>query len=76
MNDSNPDEIVVIGSIEELRAHAGDAVPGDSELDLHRPYVDSITWPAPNGGVMRRVPEIIDVWFDSGDGRPDRIISE
>ena len=36
------------------------------EMDLHRPYVDELTWDAPDGGTMRRVPEVIDVWFDSG----------
>ena len=35
--------------------------------DPHRPYVDEHTWPcAECGGEMRRVPEVIDVWFDSG----------
>ncbi len=38
-----------------------------SDLDLHRPYVDEVTLPCPTcGGTMRRVPELIDVWFDSG----------
>ncbi|RJS93395.1 isoleucine--tRNA ligase [Salinisphaera sp. Q1T1-3] len=66
VNDRNPDDVVVIGSIAELREHAGDAVPADEALDLHKPYIDDITWPAADGGTMRRVPEIIDVWFDSG----------
>ena len=52
-----------IGSVAELSEKAGRDL---SELDLHRPYVDDITWPAPDGGTMRRVPEVIDVWFDSG----------
>ncbi len=56
----------VIGSIAELREKCGDQVPPDDELDLHRPYVDRFTWPAPDGGTMRRVPDLIDVWFDSG----------
>ena len=56
-----------IGSIEELRTKCGDQLPADDEeLNLHRPYVDALTWPAPDGGTMRRVPETIDVWFDSG----------
>ena len=38
----------------------------DDRLDLHRPFVDDFTWPAPDGGTMRRVPDLIDVWFDSG----------
>lgn len=52
-----------IGSRAELSQKTGRDL---SELDLHRPYVDQITWPAPDGGTMRRVPEVIDVWFDSG----------
>lgn len=66
VNDNNPDDIVVIGSIAELRDYAGDQVADDDTLDLHKPQVDAITWPAADGGTMRRVPEIIDVWFDSG----------
>jgi isoleucyl-tRNA synthetase len=66
VNDDNPDDIVVIGSIAELREKAGDAVPADEMLDLHKPQIDEITWQATDGGTMQRVPEIIDVWFDSG----------
>ncbi|MDZ7807357.1 MAG: class I tRNA ligase family protein [Gracilimonas sp.] len=33
---------------------------------LHRPYIDDITWEAPDGGTMRRIPDLLDVWFDSG----------
>ena len=66
VNDTDPNDIVVIGSIAELREYAGDQVAGDDTLDLHKPQVDAITWQAANGGTMRRVPEIIDVWFDSG----------
>ncbi|MFA4873454.1 MAG: class I tRNA ligase family protein [Patescibacteria group bacterium] len=36
------------------------------EADLHRPFVDDIIFPCTCGGVMRRVPEVADVWFDSG----------
>ncbi len=37
------------------------------DFDLHRPYIDEVTLPCPKcGGVMRRVPEVLDVWFDSG----------
>ncbi len=56
----------VIGSVAELRERCGDEIPNDDELDLHRPFVDDFTWPAPDGGTMRRVPELLDVWFDSG----------
>lgn len=34
--------------------------------ELHKPYIDEITWSCDCGGVMHRVPEVIDVWFDSG----------
>ena len=37
------------------------------DFDLHRPFIDEITLPCPKcGGVMRRVPEVMDCWFDSG----------
>ncbi len=52
-----------IGSIAELEERTGRDL---SDLELHRPYVDEITWPAPDGGTMRRVQEVCDVWFDSG----------
>src|SRR3990170_4643714 len=34
--------------------------------DLHRPYIDGIELRCDCGGVMARVPEVVDVWFDSG----------
>lgn len=52
-----------IGSIAELEQKVGRKL---EDIDLHRPYVDRLTWPAPDGGTMRRVSEVIDVWFDSG----------
>lgn len=57
-----------IGSVAELSERAGRDLTG---LDLHRPYVDEIHFPCPDcgakrGGKMQRVPELIDVWFDSG----------
>ncbi len=36
------------------------------ELDLHRPYIDDVTWVNAEGDVMRRIPEVFDVWYDSG----------
>ncbi|MBI5618090.1 MAG: isoleucine--tRNA ligase [Gammaproteobacteria bacterium] len=56
----------VIGSIDELRQKCGGQLPPDAELDLHRPFVDELSWPAPDGGTMRRVSDVLDVWFDSG----------
>ncbi len=38
----------------------------DYELDLHRPYIDDVVLISEKGTELRRVPEIIDVWFDSG----------
>ena len=62
--DEETGERILIGSVAELSELAGRDL---RELDLHRPYVDEITFPNPNGGgTMRRVPEVIDVWFDSG----------
>ena len=63
--DDQTGEALAIGSVAELSQYTGRDL---SELDLHRPYVDEITFPNPNGGggIMRRVPEVIDVWFDSG----------
>lgn len=56
----------VIGSIAELREKCGQALDQGAELDLHRPFVDDLTWQGPDGGTMRRVPDVLDVWFDSG----------
>ncbi len=55
-----------IGSVEELKGKAG--FTGLKEpLDLHRPFVDQMTFDCPQcGAKMRRVPEVIDCWFDSG----------
>ena len=40
---------------------------GGGEVDLHRPYVDDVVLPCRKcGGVLRRVPEVADVWYDSG----------
>jgi isoleucyl-tRNA synthetase len=51
-----------IGSYEELRERSGVVLE-----DPHRPYVDEVAFPCPECGTeMRRVPEVIDVWFDSG----------
>ncbi len=53
-----------VGSVAELSELTGSDL---SSLELHRPYVDEIEFPCPQcTGPMRRVPELIDVWFDSG----------
>lgn len=53
-----------IGSIEELKAMS-DNCPDD--IELHRPYIDDVTIKCEKcGKQMKRVPEVIDCWFDSG----------
>ncbi|HAN32025.1 MAG TPA: isoleucine--tRNA ligase, partial [Myxococcales bacterium] len=57
-------ERVCIGSIEELEGLSGATVD-----DLHRHHIDQLTWagdPAKGGGTFRRVPEVLDCWFESG----------
>lgn len=51
-----------VGSVKEYRE--GKNVP--EPLDLHKPFVDEVTFACACGGVMNRTPELIDVWFDSG----------
>jgi len=63
-SDKDPEYVECIGSLEELRKKAG--IPEDQEIDLHRPYIDEITWDGPDGSIMRRIPDLLDVWFDSG----------
>jgi len=71
------DEVICIGSIEELNTgirKASEVLGGDVNkhylhegiLDLHKPYVDDIILVSPSGKPMKRVPDLIDVWFDSG----------
>lgn len=64
VSDKDPDYIECIGSIEELKKKAG--LKEKDEIDLHRPFIDELTWDAPDGGTMVRVPDLLDVWFDSG----------
>ncbi len=63
--DDQNGEMLCVSGVDELSQLTGRDL---TELDLHRPYVDEVTFPNPNGtgGTMRRVPELIDVWFDSG----------
>ena len=52
----------IVGSISELQK--GENVP--QEIDLHKPFVDKITFKCSCGSTMFRTPEVIDAWFDSG----------
>ena len=65
VNDADPAEVEVIGSYAQLAERVGRPLPAD--FDPHKPHIDAYTWPARSGtGTMRRVPEVIDTWFDSG----------
>ncbi|HEY2725674.1 MAG TPA: isoleucine--tRNA ligase, partial [Parafilimonas sp.] len=70
------DEEICIGSIEELRAEGkktddelgtmNERFLADDNLDLHKPMVDEIVLVSQSGKPMKRVPDLVDVWFDSG----------
>lgn len=71
------EEEICIGSIAELNegirkantvlgAHINKNYLHEGILDLHKPYVDEIILVSPSGKPMKRVPDLIDVWFDSG----------
>ncbi|WP_332448387.1 isoleucine--tRNA ligase [Sphaerochaeta sp.] len=56
------DYIEVIGSRAELEAKCGKKVD-----DLHKHFIDDLTWPSPDGkGTMRRIGDVLDCWFESG----------
>ena len=67
-------EVKCIGSVEELNNEINYAneklnlqqFVNETNLDLHKPFVDSITLADSQGRPMRREPDLIDVWFDSG----------
>ncbi len=67
-------EIKCIGSIAELKAEVANANTvlntnqfiDEATLDLHKPYVDQIILASASGKPMRREPDLVDVWFDSG----------
>jgi isoleucyl-tRNA synthetase len=58
------EHVTCVGSLAELSSLAGKDL---TRLEPHRPFVDSVTFSCPTcAGVARRVPEVIDVWYDSG----------
>lgn len=62
--EANADHVEWIGSYEELARRVGPLPP---DFDPHKPWIDAYTWPCPQcGATLRRTPEVIDVWFDSG----------
>ncbi|MGY1737749.1 isoleucine--tRNA ligase [Geodermatophilus sp. SYSU D00684] len=63
-NDADPSRMVVVGSLAELSELAGRDL---SDLDPHRPFIDEVTFTRPGEeGTYRRVPQVIDAWYDSG----------
>ncbi len=66
-------DMFAIGSIEELKEGIYEYEDGtkkplketDLEIDLHRPFVDKVIFEK-DGKIYRRIPEVVDVWFDSG----------
>lgn len=55
------DKIICVGSRKELQE-----LSGVEATDLHKHFVDDITIPCSCGGTMRRIPEVLDCWFESG----------
>jgi len=63
--DRNPEHVEAIGSFAELHEKSGCDI-GEG-FDPHKPWIDAHTWQCGEcEGVMRRAPEVIDTWFDSG----------
>ena len=65
--DATDSHVDAIGSYAALAERSGRPLPAD--FDPHKPFIDAYEWPCGRpgcGGTMRRVPEVIDTWFDSG----------
>ena len=65
--DADDRHVDAIGSYADLAQRAGKPLPPD--FDPHKPFIDAYSWrcaQAGCGGTMKRVPEVIDTWFDSG----------
>jgi isoleucyl-tRNA synthetase len=60
---ADADHVRVVGSFRELAGLAGGLA---EPFDPHKPFIDDVTWRCDCGGTMRRTPEVVDVWFDSG----------
>jgi isoleucyl-tRNA synthetase len=70
-DDPEHPRVDVYGSLEELERDFGRLpLNADGAPDLHRPYIDELTRPNPDDpsgrSTMRRIPDVLDVWFDSG----------
>ena len=62
--EADASHVEVVGSYARLAELSGRPLPPD--FDPHKPFIDEITWKCGCGGTMRRTPEVIDAWFDSG----------
>jgi isoleucyl-tRNA synthetase len=62
--DRDPAHVEVVGSYARLAERSGREL--GSDFDPHKPFIDRYTWSCACGGTMRRTPEVIDAWFDSG----------
>jgi len=63
-NDADPSKLICVESLRQLSEYVGHDV---TATDPHRPYIDDITFTLDGEeGTYRRVPEVIDAWFDSG----------
>ncbi|MFD2092259.1 isoleucine--tRNA ligase [Blastococcus deserti] len=63
-NEADPTRLVVVGSLAELSELTGRDL---TDLDPHRPFIDEVTFTRPGEeGTYRRVPQVIDAWYDSG----------
>lgn len=60
------EEELCIGSIQDLVDNLHEDSPIKDITDLHKPYVDDVILKSPSGKPMKRVSDLIDVWFDSG----------
>ncbi|GAA1952307.1 isoleucine--tRNA ligase [Agromyces allii] len=70
-DDPEHPRVDVYGSLEEIQRDFGRLpLNAAGEPDLHRPYIDDLTRPNPDDptgrSTMRRIPDVLDVWFDSG----------
>lgn len=70
-DDPSYPRVDVYGSLAELEADFGRVPTNEAgEPDLHRPFIDELTRPNPDDpsgrSTMRRIPDVLDVWFDSG----------
>ncbi len=62
--DGDPSHVEVIGDYKQLAERWGKPLP--EPFDPHKPFIDEFIWACHCGGLMRRTPEVIDAWFDSG----------